>query len=100
MNAAQRIYDCLRRQPAENRSERRAAQLPGAGRDIDQARHWAAAWRRNFTAAVAARRQDEAASQDIQEKASTEIADELASVEGADKADDDENIQPAQDSAT
>ncbi|KAB2571435.1 hypothetical protein DBV05_g9881 [Lasiodiplodia theobromae] len=75
--AAQRIYDDLRTQPPENRSEERAARLPAE-----------------------AQLQDETASQTTQEMTLTENADELASVEDAEKVDDDENIQLAQDSAT
>lgn len=103
MNAAQRIYDDLRTQPPENRSEERAAQLPGVGRGIEQSRARIAEWRQNIMNRVAAMRaehQDEAASQEIQEETSTEIADGLASMAIADEADDDENMQLAQDSAT
>ncbi|KAF9634822.1 hypothetical protein BFW01_g5717 [Lasiodiplodia theobromae] len=101
--AAQRIYDDLRTQPPENRSEERAARLPAVGRGLEQSRARINEWRQNIIDAGAAREaqlQDETASQTTQEMTLTENADELASVEDAEKVDDDENIQLAQDSAT
>lgn len=105
MNAAQRIYDDLRTQPPENRSEERAARLPAVGRGLEQSRARIDEWRQNIIDTGAAREaqlQDEAASQEVKEETTTAIAEEPSSLAIANKANDndDENIQLEQDSAT